>query len=71
MSREKRLQLDKKKWRDVCLIKLLFKFTILKFKEALRFALLFNFLFKHKKNEHSVGHFALKWNNVLRNRWPG
>ena len=63
----------KKKWRDVCFAKLLLKFTILQFKVALRFAILYFFYFNKQKRLTiiSVGHFAVKWSNVVRNRWPG
>ena len=45
----------------VCLTKLLKKkFTILQFKDAIRFAISY-ILYLNKKIEYSTGHFALKW----------
>ena len=61
----------KKKRRAVCLAKLLLKFIIPLFKEALKLAILYILYLNIKKNDYSVGHFALKWRNVVRNRWPG
>ena len=62
----------KKKWTAVSLAQLLLNFTILQFKEALKFAILYMCIFYfNKKPQLFRGHIALKRSNVVKNRWLG